>query len=366
MTLLLGLLFLVSILSLTAEHVYITKLCKSDYRINVKNNKPNLFIVVQIFILLSLFSGLRTSFNDTKTYIYNFLYNLPSNLLDLKISLADNPGFLVFQILLKQYISSDPQIFLIITALITNFLFVFFYYNHSIKFSFSIFLYITSGLFIFGMAAIKQIIAMAIGIWAFNYLLNKKWIKFFLLILLASTIHPYVLIFSLIILFRDKVWTSKTMVLIVLTIFGGLFFDKLVTLILAITEIAGEEYSIEFFTGTGVNPFRLLVYSVTPILSLIYHNKINTNKNQIITISVNMSIISFIFMILASFGTANMFARMAIYFEPFTYIALPYILNLVNKKYKTLIIILCIFCYGIYFYYQFGILKPFMYNSIFN
>ena len=53
---------------------------------------------------------------------------------------------------------------------------------------------------------------------------------------------------------------------------------------------------------------------------------------------MNASIISFLFMIMASYGTANMFGRMANYFEPFTYIALPWILTQYIGKYKIMII----------------------------
>ncbi len=363
MAILWGILLIISFFSILSERLK-NFVIVWDHNFSRAVKNQNIIMVFCIFIILSLFAGLRSEYNDTNTYMYNFVYRIPDDFSSFRwsdITLGENPGFFVYQVLIKLFISQDPQFFILISSFFTIGLFLAFYNEYTPKFSLSIFLYITSGLFVFSMAAIKQTMAMAIGLLAVHYFIKGKSGRFFLLILLASTIHPYVLLYLLLPLFSKKVWSTKIVVLLLLTIFIGFFFEQFISIILNVTENIGENYKEEYFIGEGVSNLRLLVFSVTSVLSFIFRKKINEQENIILNLCVNASIISFLFMIMASYGTANMFGRMANYFEPFTYIALPWILTKYIGKYKIIIIFTCIFFYCIFFYYQYGIAKPFTY-----
>ena len=128
----------------------------------------------------------------------------------------------------------------------------------------------------------------------------------------------------------------------------------------------GVDYDASYvLKGSGLDPMRLLVFSIVPVLSLIYKEKINKSKNRLLIISVNFSIISFMFMILASFGGAFMIGRLANYFEPFIYISLPWILyHYVDKSYQLFFVLSILIGYSFFYYYQFVIVKDFKYINI--
>jgi len=372
MTSLFSLLVSASLLSVLAESVYIRKEVPhknyQSYSSVHSNKKGSVTLVFIIAVILSLFSGLRTGFNDTYAYIQGFINRIPpsfSYISEFNFSLWDNSGFFIYQVLIKQYISTDPQAFLLISAFIANFLFVFFYYKYSPKFSLTIFIYIASGLFVFSMAGMKQMFAMAIGIWAVHYYLNNKWIVFALLLLLAATIHPYILIYASAPLFIKKMWSLREWVIIFFAVLGALYFEALLTLVIDAHEVMGEDLSYELLMGSGVNIYRLLVYAVTPALAFIYRKKLRALQNPILTLSVNFSVITFIFMFISLWGNPALLARMAIYFEPFSYLALTYIvMNCFRKGQRIAISALLILNYSLYFYYQFAIAQPFVYESI--
>lgn len=320
--------------------------------------------------MLSLLSGLRTKYNDTELYIYNFIYNIPGSFSDLiantELALGANPGFYFYQFVIKSFISDDPQVFVFLSAFITNIFFVIFYKKNSPVFTFSLFLYFISGLFIFGMAAMKQVIAMAIGLWAISFFLKNKHKIFIVLILIASTIHPFVLLYFMIYFLDSKIWTKSVALGILLATLAGLVFSQVVGGLLTAAGSIGVNYEASYILeASGLNPMRLAVFSVVPLLSLIYKKQINDSKNRILIVSVNFSIISFAFMILASFGGANMFGRLANYFEPFIYISLPWIIyHYIKKGYRPLFVSATVVSYCFFYYYQFTIAKDFNYHSV--
>jgi len=325
-------------------------------------------IVFFIFIILASFSGFRSEYNDTATYLYNFSNDIPQSfdrIVNIDWSLGQNPGFIICQIFIKQFISTNQYVFILFTSTIVTYLFVNSFYRYSQVFYFTIFLFIASGLFIFTMAAIKQVLAMSIGFWAIKFLLEKKQIKFILILILASTIHPYILLYLVAFFLRNEVWSKKIYIFLFSTIFVGVLFNQFLPIVVNLNSKIGNVYDIEYFENiVGMNKLRVAVFSGVPILSFIYRKKINKYNSQLLNISINFSIISLLFMIIASFGAANMFGRLGVYFEPFVYVALPWIIHsFFNKKIKSLVTIVCFIMYSFFFFYQFTIAKDFQYST---
>lgn len=321
-----------------------------------------------IFILLASFSGFRSEYNDTVTYLYNFTNEIPKSfslIKDMKWSIGMNPGFFIYQVFFKEFISTNQYYFIFISSVITIYFFIKSFYRYSPVFYFSIFLFITSGLFVFTMAALKQVLAMSFGFWAIKFLLEKKERKFFIIIILSATFHPYILLYLFAFFFRNEVWSKKISIILFSTILIGVLFNQFLSIVVNLNSEIGNFYDIEYFENiVGMNKLRVAIFSVVPILSFIYRKKINNYNNQLLNIAINLSIISFIFMIVASFGAANMFGRLGVYFEPFVYVALPWIIHsFFNKKIKRLTTIVCFIMYLFFFYYQFTIAKDFQYST---
>ena len=311
------------------------------------------YTIVAIFVL---FVGLRSSFNDTYAYIKGYKLVKPGweGVSKLSWALGDNPGFHLANSLLKTYVIENAQGMLIIYALIPFVLFFKFYRRWSEKLWLTIFLFSASGMLLFSMAAMKQVLAMAIGLYGVNCFLRNHKLGFVVFVLLGSTFHPYLLLFLGAFFLDDRVWSRKVMIVLGSTILGGLFIQQFVQLAYTATNVLGEDYAkTGLLSGRGVNVFRFLVYSVTPTLTWIYRKKINASCDKALILFANFTLIGWCFMIIARFIGANMFARMAMYFDPFMHLTLTALLiHYIPRKNQSLVLLGCVFGYLFYLLFE--------------
>ena len=208
------------------------------------------------------------------------------------------------------------------------------------------------GCYTFAMAAIKQCVAVAFCLVGIDRLLREKKISFVFWILLASTFHPYSLMYLIAPFLMFKPWTNKTYIL--LAVFGliGLGIQPLLGTVVDITMMLGEEYDAATFTGEGINIFRLAVVWVPVIVSFFvrkYLREANTKKDNLI---LNLTILNAEIMFIGLFGTANYFGRLANYFLIFQALCLPHLFNGFTTRSKKIITIICVICFLLYFYYS--------------
>jgi transmembrane protein EpsG len=270
-----------------------------------------------IIIIAVLFSGLRTGYNDTHSYMRGFAMLDTS---DIRVSdlFQAYGGFYVFQKLIKIYISENPQALIFVSSIVTNILFVTFIADYAEDFCASVFLYLI-GNYMFGMAGIKQAIAMAISIYSIHYFLEGKYVRSLLLLLLAVTFHPYIICIVSIVFLRDRVWSIKTISVIIASVM--IFFN--LERYLGLISILGKQYTMELLTYYTVNPFRILVESIPVIISLIYKNKINETEDEVLILGTNMMIISFVCTSFGLGGNPVYFARIGSYFTVLTAVSIP-------------------------------------------
>ena len=88
----------------------------------------------------------------------------------------------------------------------------------------------------------------------------------------------------------------------------------------------------EVFYYHNLNIFRLAVYAVPPLISLVFQKWIFHNSSDMKHVLVHMSIISLACMIMGTQSGANMFGRMANYFELGTVCVLPWMLDKTFEK----------------------------------
>ena len=101
-------------------------------------------------IVVAVFVGLRTSYNDTYTYrnMYESLDAGFGNIASLSFSLGDNPGFWITNTILKT-LGCSTQTFLMFYALITVGIYLWFIRKYTDNIWFSIFLFFTMGCYTF-------------------------------------------------------------------------------------------------------------------------------------------------------------------------------------------------------------------------
>lgn len=330
---------------------------KKDERLNHYVSKEK-FLWILIPIVIGVFVGLRTSYNDTYAYIHTYeLTPNEFNFEDISFNLGDNPGHSLLTRLLKS-LGFSVNGYLMIYSVTTYFIYIWFIRKYSSDFTFSLFLFICL-VFTFPMAAVKQTIAVAFCLIAVDKAINKKWFWFIFWIFIAETFHAYSFMYLVVPLLFFLPWENKkTYMWIVIFFFIGILLKPLLGSVLSITDSLGEEYTVQEFSGGGVNPFRLAVCLVPLVLSFILRKQVVSNENEMLredNICMNLSFLNGEIMFVALFGTANYFARLANYFYIFPVIALPRLFNMVSPKWRLPLKLAAVFCYFVFFYYEVNI-----------
>lgn len=323
----------------------------SGRRYSVWNDWAYLLLVT----ILVLFAGLRTSYNDTYNYV-TFYQNAPT----ISEFLADadnlnpfkNPLFYLYQSFLKTC-GCDAQVLIFISAVIAQIGLLLFIKRYSANFVFSIFIYFALGTFVFTLAAIKQVVAMAIVVFAFPYLEKKKWGRYYFIVIIAALIHTYAIAFAVLPFFTVRPWRRFTFVFVALMVVLMMNFEEVITAFMEQANDLGKTLAeYEIFDNQQVNIFRLAVYTVTPLISLVLQKWVLRDSTQRENVLIHMSIISLAFMAMGTQTGANMFGRMGTYFELGTICCLPKMLNdAFEKRSYRLISGVAAICFFGYFAY---------------
>lgn len=310
------------------------------------------FCLLAIFLLLSFYIGLRTNYNDTYGYIVGYRNTVPLPELwdDIDFTLGNHPGFSIANSCLKS-IGVSTQGFLLFFSMIAIGGSLYFFKRYSINLTLALFLFFTTNAYTFCAAAIKQTTATAIAFVAITFCLKKKWVPFTLLILLAATFHPYVLLYLLAPFLTFKPWSKWTYVLIAVSVAVGFSLESLLGSIIDLTTMIGDNYSEEALVGDGINIFRVLVSNVPLILTFLFRKQIFHSSSRQENLMVNLAMINGAIMFVGLFGKAIYFSRLASYFTVAQCVALPLILKKLPDNYRKLFTALMIIGYIGFFLY---------------
>ena len=298
--------------------------------------KEKLFYVI-MSIAMAVFVGLRTSGNDTATYI-SMYEDIPNNItaftsIDWK-DIAAAPGHQFVCALLKN-MGASTQDYLMVFAVVSVTLYLWFIRKYTNNITLSIYYFITMGVYTFAMAAIKQTIAVAILLVATDRAIEKKYLAFIFYVILAELFHPYAFVYLIVPFMSFIPWTWKTYVLLSGTAVVSMGLSRFMGGILAITDALGGDYGATEFSGAGVNIFRVLVVWVPVGLSFLARKYIRVNSDRISNYIINLTMVNAMVMFVGLFGTANYFARLANYFLIFQTLSLPLIFNYLQSKVKS-------------------------------
>ncbi|MGN0383569.1 MAG: EpsG family protein, partial [Eubacterium sp.] len=223
-----------------------------------------------------------------------------------------------------------------------------FYSRYSVNFNHSIFLFYTTGCFLWTVNGMRQFLAASIILMFSHFLLERKTIPFIIVVIIASTIHNSALIMiPTYFCINYKPWSKKSnafvvivMALLIIYVFGFSSNDS------DYSYITSDEYA-------GVNIFRVIVMSIPALLAFVKRKEIAEIAPLEINILINLSIICCGCFIFGAF-TNGMVARIALYFQVYTYVLLPWILNIFEEdRKKTItwtinILLIAYFCYDMF------------------
>ena len=336
------------------------KVCVGEYLgEEVYESRVHLFVAVVTFAVIVFFAGARSYVADTTAYIKMFNdYPLFQNAHDVIFdSSAREPGFRLFSILIKTYISDNYTVWLSIIAVISGICVMVPLYKYSCNFGVSAFLFMASCQFTWMFNGMRQFLVAAIIFSCTGLILKNKTLLYIIIVCILSTIHKsaFILI-PMYFVAQGEPWNKRTLLFIGCIVLAMLFTSKFTNLLTDVVEQTDYATSVEEFRNTddGTSIIRILVESIPIILAFIYRNRIKGKLTPIVKLSINMSLIASGLYVISKIASSGiLLGRLPIYFSMYNLILLPWLLrNIFDKKEKDLVYYIMIICYFIFFYYQ--------------
>lgn len=324
--------------------------------------RADVFMIVTILWLTS-FSFLRTSYNDTYNYIYAF-QNSESISEGLQSGIftdwTGNPLSELYESVMRS-ITTNYHVYFLIPSFLSSFAVIKLLKKYSVSPAFSLLIFFSIGTYIMYVAALKQCIAMFFLLMALPYAIDKKYVKFYLLVLIAVLFHTHAFMFALVPLLVEKPWGKITWVLLGAALFAMATYDSTLGRFMEYAQSIGAMVAeIEVFDSHQINILRVMVYWIPALFALIFRQRLFNDSTREENLFVNMSLISAFILMIGLVQGANLFARMAAYFEIATAVALPWMIKkLFTKQSAQMVTVIATVLYFGYFLYEFGISKHF-------
>lgn len=266
-------------------------------------------------------------------------------------------GFYFLSAVIKCIVGNRSVVYLFIIAALQAGMLFYVYRKYSSRYLVSFFLFIASTDYISWLFnGIRQFLAVTITFIGIKFILDKKYAKAIILILIASLMHQSaLLVIPFIFIAQGKAWNKKTllfMVAVIAIVAGIGQFTNVLDSMLAETQYKNVVSDWQSWNDNGTNALRVLVYAVPSVLSLIGLRFIRNEDDKVINLCTNMSIVSVGFYIVSMFTSGIFIGRLPIYFSLYSYILLPWeIDHMFTKRSARLIYVVMVVGYlGFYLY----------------
>lgn len=327
--------------------------------------KSDIFMIIMIFWLVSI-SFLRQRYNDTENYILGFI-NAASVVEGIENGLfvdwTGNPLSMLYRSIMRD-LTDNYHIYFFVPALLSSYAVVKLCKRYSVNPAFSMLIFFSVGTYCLFIAAMKQCFAVFFLLMALPYAIDRKYVHFYLLVLIAVLFHTHAFMFAIAPLLIEKPWGKVTWLLLAATLFAMATYDSTLGAFMEYAQSLGAMVAEdEVFDGNSINILRVLVYWVPAIMALVFRQRLFGDSTKTENLFANMSIVSAFILTIGLVEGANLYARMAGYFEIATAITLPWMIKKTFTKQSAQIVTVCaaVLYFG-YFWYEFAITKDFSNN----
>ncbi len=301
-------------------------------------------------VFLACIAGFRKGFVDTNSYrnIYETVGKNFSMVFDENLRIESGFRFICF---ILNYITNNSQILLIVVSLFVTFAIFKFVNNYSVDRWLSVVIFFLTS-FLTTMNTMRQYIVVGVLLLCIPLLLKGKWRLFLLISLLLSTIHSTAIFAGIVIaLSKGKVFNKRMVIIsMVILVLAFLPAEGFVGVLQAV-DIQDYADMYSELGKSGINIFRLAVQAVPVLLALFYFRIYGKDSmGEDYSMFTNLSILNLLIYILSM--QSNYIARIALYFEVFNLVTIPFFLSTIIKKgqvYYAKAIALSL--YSIYFYF---------------
>lgn len=279
-----------------------------------------------VFALLALvplvyFASMRGKyFGDTGMYWRGF-QDAPSSFSEISeyiAKLKKDKAFYVSVAILRCILGNRPVVYLGVVAIIQLLLLGKTLRKYSSNFLISLFIFVASTDYIAYMYnGIRQFVAVVIIFASSRLIFEKKYLLTIIIIWIASLFHQSALLMiPIVFIVQGKPWNKSTVMMLFLTFLAIIYVNQFTTILdnmLEETQYTNVVSEWIAWKDDGTNPFRVAVYCVPAVLSLIGLQYIREENDPVINICTNMSVIS-AGLYLISMATSGLFmGRLPIY-----------------------------------------------------
>lgn len=313
-------------------------------------------------ITLSLFAGIR-SFRvgtDSGTYTRKFRSNLDTY--DFELREGVEFGYQLFEYVLLRLNAEYFWLFFL-TGFIVVYCSLIIIKKYSVNYIFSVFLFITLGVYTFFFNGLRQGLAMAIFALALPYLLEKKLVLYLIIIATASLFHItalFMIPFYFLVNLRIKPFYK-----IIATFLGSLFVSNFLVQYISGTNERYEGYAKADQEGGGY--ITLGFYTIIMIFIYFFIRIYKVKDKQFIQIFTFYAV-GVVFLIPVAMLGANPSGpqRLLTYFTWTLALILPVVFKRINNAYVTSMAVTIFTIYFILTTSKFSNLTPYIINPIFE
>ena len=313
------------------------------------------------FLPLIWWAATRGEFMDTGVYITAYR-TMPSSLGEMGAFLETvnkDKGFFALGVLIKSIVGDNYVYYFGVIAFIHGMALITVFRKYSSNYWLTIFLFVASTDYLSWMHnGIRQFTAVSLIFAAASFILDKKYVKTILIILLASTMHQSALLMlPVIFMVQGKAFNKKTVMASVVVLVGMMAADRFTGILdnlLADTQYTNVVSDWQTGNDDGTNPIRILVYSMPTLLAFLGYKDIRKADDPVINLACNMSMISTALYCLSGVTSGIFIGRLPIYCSLYgTGILLPWELeHIFTKKLAGMVFICMIGGYLVFYYYQ--------------
>lgn len=304
-----------------------------------------LFLVILSLILISGFRVDTTLYSDEWNYrhAFNSYDGMPFK--NLKLNLFNEPGFIFLNWILAN-VFHNSQSLILVTSIITNTLITLFIYRYTKHFTFSMFLYISSGSFFSSMNIIRQYLAIAIILSGFKYIEEKNLKKFLIIVFIAFLFHKSAIIMIFVYFYVNSLFIDKHKFIAFLLIL--LIMYNFSSILQVFENSMYNDYVTSYMeSGYGVSAIRVLFWSIIYVF-ILWRQGFFIRQFKVKKIMFNSIFISFGIILISSL---YVYVNRLDYLSICSYTLIPMIPYCFVKKSRLVIqylIIFLFFAFGMY------------------
>jgi len=273
---------------------------------------------------LFLISALRaeTVGTDIPGYISKFKV-IPDYDISSIMTIDKDSGFYVF-IKLLSFINTSPRFHLVVIAAIFAISVSVFIYRYSEEPAFSFFALLPLTFFYFSMTGLRQTLAFCVLLFAYPFIIGRKPLHFFALVIFAAAFHKTALVFSLAYLASYIKWNWKT-VIVVTVGFIAIYLARYYVVLLLLFALPERGYGV---TDAGGGFTTLIMYLGIFLFTLIFGQGIKNDSEYYPMYFI--LVLGMVFQMMTPM--LNEMFRLALYFNVYVIVFLPTVIRRIKDR----------------------------------